>query len=79
MIGRSVLAAISSLGLSHADPIRCIFDKTGHSPTHCVIPNLQRDRQVTHTTWAAGLDAAGGSRGNCVMYSVRLRGDTEVQ
>lgn len=77
--GQSVVAAISSLGLSHTDPICCIFHKKVHSPTHCVILNLQRNREMAHITWAVGLCAAGGSRGNYVMYSVRLHGDTEVE
>lgn len=42
VIGRAAAAAISSLGLSHADPVRCAFHKKGHSPTRCVILNLQR-------------------------------------
>lgn len=77
--GQSVVAAISSLSLSHTDPICCIFHKKVHSPTHCVILNLQHNREMAHITWAVGLCAAGGSRGNYVMYSVRLHGDTEVE
>lgn len=79
-IGQWGVAAISSLGLSHADPVCCTCHKKTHSPTRCVILNLQCTRKMAHMTWAVGLNTAGGSRGTCnVMYSVRVHGDMEVQ